>query len=84
MIRTSKLTGCTNCVLTVVADGALVITVVVHEDLSHLAVVQVVQVSHGVLRAGNQVQEDVGGLHTSDKLMLKKKMQNVFTALKEN
>ena len=58
--------------LTVISYGALVITVVVHEDLSHLPVVEVVQVPDGVLRAGDQIKEDVGGLHAGHELVLEK------------
>lgn len=66
--------GTLACLLTVVSNGALVITVVVHEYLPHLPVVEVVQVSDGVLGASDQVQEHVGRLHTGNKLMLEKSL----------
>jgi hypothetical protein len=60
---------------TVISNCALVVSVpVVHEDLLHLSVIQVVQVANGVLRPGDQVQQDVSGFHASHKLVLKNKL----------
>jgi hypothetical protein len=47
-----------------------VITVVIHKDLFHLAVVQVVEVTDCILRSGNEVEQNGGGFDTSDKLVL--------------
>ena len=48
-------------VLDIRADGALRLHHLVHQDLLHLPVVEVVQVSHGVLGSRYQVQQDCPG-----------------------
>ena len=58
------------CRLTVVADSAMVITGIYHQDFLHFPVVEVVEFSDGVLGPGDEVEEDVGGLDTGHELML--------------
>ena len=55
----------------VIADGAMIITVVIHQDLLHFSVIQVVQISDRIFRPRNQIQQNGRGLDTSDELMLK-------------
>ena len=57
-------------VLDVSADSALGLHHLVHQDLLHLPVVEVVQVSHSVLGPGDQVQEDRPGGDPCHELML--------------
>ena len=60
----------THIVLNVGPYGALCLHHLVHQDLLHLPVVEVVQVSHGVLGSGYEVQEDCPGGDPRYKLML--------------
>ncbi len=56
--------------LAIISDSALIITVVVHEDLSHLPVIEIVEVPHCVLRSGYQIQQHMRRLNPSHELML--------------
>ena len=49
----------------------MIITVVIHQDLLHFSVIQVVQISDRIFRPRNQIQQNGRGLDTSDELMLK-------------
>ena len=57
-------------VLNVRPDSALRLHHLVHQDLLHLPVVEVVQVPHGVLGPGDQVQEDRPGGDPGHELVL--------------
>ena len=57
-------------VLNVGPNGALRLHHLVHQDLLHLPVVEVVQVPHGVLGPGYQVQQDGPGGDPGHKLVL--------------
>ena len=57
-------------VLNVRPDGALRLNHLVHQDLLHLSVVEVVEVSHGVLGSRYEVEKNRPGWNPGYKLML--------------
>ena len=57
-------------IITVIPDGAMIITVVIHQDLFHFSVVQIVQISDRIFRSRDQIQQNGRGFDTSDELVL--------------
>ena len=57
-------------ILNISSNGALCLHHLVHQDLLHLSVVEVVEVSHGVLGSGYEVEKNCPGWNPGYKLML--------------
>ena len=57
-------------VLNVSPDSALSLYHLIHQDLLHLSVIEVVQLPHGVLSPCDQIQEDCPGRDPGHELVL--------------